>query len=141
MKSKKFMRIILSVICVVSLCVPVSAVDSRASAQIAVYGMKVTPLSGEFSVYFSVTGPGYVDKLGCESIYLYKMVNYDWVLVPSQTKLEDDAGMSSTNDYAHTNSVRCSTEAGESYKVVVTIFSENSQGRDTRSETFYKIGK
>lgn len=141
MKFKKFMRIILSMICVVSLCIPVSAVDSRASAQIAVYGMDVTPHSGYFSVYFSVTGPGNVDKLGCESIYLYKMVNSRWIPVDEETKLEDDPGMSSTNTYDHTNSVHCNTESGEAYKVVVTIFSENSKGRDTRSQTFYNIGE
>lgn len=102
--------------------------------------MKVTPLSGAFSVFFSVSGTGYVDKLGCESIYLYKMVNGDWIPVEEETKLENDPGMSSTNMYDHTNSVRCNSEEGESYKIVVTIFSENSQGRDTRSQTFYKIG-
>lgn len=139
MKIKKFLSMILSVVCVVTLCVPVSAVESRASSQIAVYKMTVTPLSGYFSVFFSVTGPGNVDKLGCESIYLYKMVDSRWVLV--ETKLEDDDGMSDENTYHHANSIRCSTERGEAYKVVVTIFSENAKGRDTRPQTFYEVGQ
>lgn len=141
MKVKRFLSIILSIVCVVILCVPMCALESRASAQIAVYGMKVTPHSGFFSVYFTVTGPGNVDKLGCESIYVYKMVDAKWVSVPEETKLEDDPGMSSTNTYDHTNSVRCNCERGVPYKIVVTIFSENSKGRDTRSETFYDIGQ
>lgn len=139
MKIKRILSIILSIACMATLYVPVCAVESRASDQIAVYNMLVDPVPGAMAVYFSVTGNGVVDKLGCESIYLYKMVDYDWVL--EETKLEDDPGMSSTNDYDHTNSLRCYTERGEAYKIVVTIFSENSKGRDTRSKTFYEIGK
>lgn len=141
MRTKRFLSIVLSIICVAALCVPVCAVESRASDQIAVYGMKVDPIPGAMAVYFSVTGPGYVDKLGCESIYLYKMESSGWVLVEEETKLEDDPGMSSENDYDHTNSICCNTERGEAYKIVVTIFSENSKGRDTRSQTFYEVGK
>lgn len=139
MKTKRFLSVVLSIICVVTLCIPAMAAEVRASDQIAVYGMKVTPHSGYFSVYSSVTGAGYVDKLGCESILVYKMVNMEWVLV--EIKLEDYPGMSSKDTYHHANSVRCSSERGESYKIVVTIFAENSKGRDTRSETFYNIGE
>ena len=138
MKIKRILSIILSIACIATLCVPTCAVESRASDQIAVYKMKVDPVSGALAVYFSVTGTGIVDKLGCESIYLYKMVDNDWVL--EETKFEDDPGMSNSDTYEHTNSIRCYTEYGAYYKVVVTIFSENSKGRDTRSETFFKIG-
>lgn len=141
MKIKKILSLALSVICVSILSIPVSAVEPRASAQIAVYAMDVTPLSDKLSVYASVTGSGKMDKLGCESIYIYKLVNSRWVSVPDQTKLEDDTGMSSSNTYDHTNVVRCDSERGEAYKVVVTIFAENSKGRDTRSDTFYVVGK
>lgn len=141
MKIKRFLSMILSIVCVVTLCVPVCAVESKSSSQIAVYNMHVTPNSGYFAVYFSVTGPGKVDKLGCESIYLYKMVDSRWILVDEETRLEDDPGMSDTDDYDHTNTIRCNSERGEAYKIVVTIFSENSKGRDTRSDTFFKIGQ
>lgn len=141
MKIKKVLSIILSIACMVTLSMPISAVENRASSQIALYAMKVTSLTDKFSVHFSVTGPGNVDKLGCESIYFYKLVNTQWVPLPSLTMLEDDPGMSRENTYEHTNSILCSSEAGESYKIVVTIFSENSKGRDTRSETFYRIGQ
>lgn len=139
MKVKRILSMILSVICVVTLCVPACAVESRASDQIVAYKMMVDPFPGRMSVYFSVIGTGEVDKLGCESIYVYKMEDMDWVLV--ETKLEDDPGMSSKNTYDHTDRVYCSTESGEAYKLVVTIFSENSKGRDTRSQTFYEIGQ
>ena len=120
---------------------PVSAVEARASAQIALYNMKVTPITDALSVYFSVTGPGVVDKLGCESIYIYQLIDTRWVPIPDHYRDEDDTGMSSKNTYDHTNSIRFSSERDVPYKVVVTIFSENSKGRDTRSETFYVIGK
>ena len=139
MKFKKFFSIVLSIICVVTLCVPVNATESRASDQIAVYRMQVDPISGAMDVGFSVTGPGYVDKLGCESIIIYKMVDMDWVL--TEIKLEDYPGMSSKNTYHHSNSIRCNTERGKPYKIIVTIFAENSKGRDTRSETFYEVGQ
>lgn len=125
MKIKRVFTLIFSIICVVTLCVPACAVESRASSQIAAYKMMVDPLPGKMSVYFSVIGPGEVDKLGCESIYVYKMVDSRWILV--ETKLEDDPGMSSKNTYDHTDRVYCSTESGEAYKLVVTIFSENSK--------------
>lgn len=141
MKNKKFLRTILSVFFVATLCVPTVAVETRASSQIAVYNMKVTPIKDELAVYFSVTGAGIVDKLGCESIYVYKLESGNWVSVPSQTKLEDDTGMSNTNTYIHSNSIHCDSERSVSYKVVVTIFAENSKGRDTRSETFFVTGK
>lgn len=141
MKTKKILSMILSIVFMVTLCTPVCAVESRASDQIAIYSMQVNPHPGYFSVIFSVTGPGYVDKLGCESIYLYKMVDSTWVPVPSQTKLENYSGMSRTNDYEHTNSIHCSSEIAVAYKIVVTIFSENSKGRDTRTQTFYAVGQ
>lgn len=139
MKIKKILSMILSIVCVAALCVPACAVESRASAQIAVYKMKVVPHPGYFSVYFTVTGPGNVDKLGCESIYLYKMVDSRWVLV--ETRLEDDTGMSAEDTYHHSNHIHCDTERGAAYKVVATIFSENAKGRDTRSQTFYEAGQ
>ncbi len=139
MKTKRVQSVILSIICIVALCVPVHAAETRASDQIAVYKMKVNPISGAMAVYFSVTGPGDVDKLGCESILVYKMVDMDWVL--TEIKLENYPGMSNTNIYHHANSILCDSERGEAYKIVVTIFSENSKGRDTRSQTFYEVGQ
>lgn len=141
MKIKKFLSTVLSVICVVALCVPAKAIESRASAQIAAYAMQVNPHSGYFSVFFSVTAAGEADKLGCESIYVYKMVDFDWELVKKETKRENDPGMSIKNDYDYANSIHCNSEAGEAYKIEVTIFAENSKGRDTRSKVFYNIGE
>ena len=141
MKTKRALSLVLSVIFIMTLCVPVSAVESRASYQIAAYMMQVDPQSGYFAVFFSVTAAGKADKLGCESIYVYKMVDYDWELVKDETKLENDTDMSQNNSYHYSNSICCNSERAIPYKIEVTIFAENSKGRDTRSQTFYKVGQ
>ena len=140
MKMKRFFSFVLSIACLAVLCVPASA-TTEASYQIAAYSMNVTPLSGAFEIYFDVIAAGEADKLGCESIYLYRLVDSYWVPVKSQTKLEDDPGMSLTKAYAHSNFIQCSSLSGEFYKIEVTIFAVNSYGRDTRSKTFYYVGE
>lgn len=101
--------------------------------------MNVTPTKGELNVKFSVTANGPANKVGCESIYVYEKSGTNWTFVDSRD--EDDSGMSRNNYYAHANNIYFDSEAGVEYKVVVTIFAENDNGRDTRSETFYVTGR
>ena len=42
---------------------------------------------------------------------------------------------------SHTNSIYFDSEKGVEYKVVVTIFAEDDDGRDSRSKTFYVTGE
>ena len=139
MKTKKILSLILSIVFIATLGIPVLAVESRESAQIAVYGMDVTPISGELAVDFSITGSGRMEKIGCESIYIYKLVDSRWVLTDSQT--ENDTGMSKTSKVAHGNTISFAGTAGTEYMVVVTVFAEDDAARDTRSQTFYVTGK
>lgn len=139
MKTKKILSLILSIVFIATLGIPVLAVESRESAQIAVYGMDVTPISGELAVDFSITGSGRMEKIGCESIYIYKLVDSRWVLTDSQT--ENDTGMSKTDAYYHLNMFHFDSERGEAYKVVVTVFAKNAKGRDSRSKTFFVTGQ
>ena len=141
MKTKRFFPIFLSIVCVIALSIPAYAMESKESSQIAVYTMNATADPGKISVFFSVTGAGVVNKLGCESIYIYELVDSKWTLIPAQTKLENDDGMSQSNTYGHTNTIYCDSDRNVAYKVVVTIFAENAKGRDTRSKTFYVTGK
>ncbi len=78
-----------------------------------------------------------MDKVGCESIYIYK----DTSSTPAGSRLEDDFGMSKTDASSHKNTISLPASAGVKYTVVVTIFAENSDGRDTRQETFSVTGK
>ena len=139
MKVKKTLSLLLAIGCLSALAVPASATEMRASAQIAAYDMEVTPASNQLAIYFSMIGTGKMDKLGCESILVYKLVGSEWTL--TEIKTENYTGMSSSNAYTHTNTVYCSSTSGTRYKVTVTLFSENADGRDTRSETFYVTGK
>ena len=110
---------------------------ARASDQIVDYNIKVTPSSGELRIYFHVTGTGMMNELGCESIYVYEVGD----LTPVESFDEYDTGMSRRNGASQTNSIYFDSEKGVEYKVVVTIFAEDDDGRDSRSKTFYVTGE
>ncbi|MEJ8727602.1 hypothetical protein WKS99_00975 [Flintibacter sp. HCN-6482] len=141
--ARKYFRIMVTTICCLSvLYTSIFAIDfsnSRASDQIISYYIEVSTDPGRINVEFSVTGKGRVDKIGCESIYVYANQNSKWRLV--EAWVEDDEGMSNSNTVGHSNVIFCNGTAGVEYKVVATIFSENSLGRDTRSETTYVTGE
>lgn len=139
MKNKKYISLMLVSIFIFILAIPALAVETRASDQITLYNMAVTPISGMIDVKFSVTGAGIVNKLGCQSIYVYKKSGSNWIYVDSRT--EDDDGMSRENFHAHKNNIDLNSESGVEYKVVVTIYAENDEGRDTRTKVFYVTGK
>lgn len=139
MKHKRLISLIIASLCIFILTIPILALETRASDQITLYNMAVTPITGMIDVKFSVTGAGMANKLGCESIYIYKKSGTKWIFVESRS--EDDEGMSRENYHAHKNNIDLPSEAGVEYKVVVTIFAENSKGRDTRSDTFYVTGR
>lgn len=139
MKIKKFTSLIVAITCTIMFIVPVLSADTRASAQIAAYNMEVIPLTDELAIYITITGNGPVNKIGCESIYIYELVQSRWVL--RETMLEDDPGMSSDDTYAHKNVICWDSSRGTHYKVEVTVFGENDAGRDTRSETFFVTGQ
>lgn len=88
---------------------------------------------------FAVTGNRAMNKLGCQSIYVYRKTDTGWTYVTSV--LEDDEGMSKTNSSFHRNDIYIDCTAGVEYKVVVTIYAENDAGRDTRTQRFFVTGK
>ena len=110
---------------------------ARASDQISAYDIKVTPSSGELKIFFHVNGAGMMNELGCESIYVYEVGN----VLPEKSWDEDDAGMTRKNGGAYSNTIYFDSEKGVEYKVVVTIFAEDDDGRDSRSKTFYVTGE
>ena len=139
LKKKRFLSLLLTAICIFSFTIPASAVGPKASEQIGTYTITVNSYSSTINVIFSVTGNGIANKLGCESIDVYKQSGSQWVL--SESKDEYDTGMSQYNSFTYAKTICCNAEAGASYKVVVTIFAENDAGRDTRSKTVYVTGK
>lgn len=139
LKKSRLLSSVMAVICVLMLSVPVFALETRASDQISNYVMDVTTSKNSIDVQISVTGCGMMEKLGCESIRVYEASGSRWVLTESLN--EDDEGMSRTNGHVHKNMIYCTGEAGVEYKVVVTIFAEDSEARDTRTRTFYVTGE
>ena len=142
LKRKYFRNLVALVCCLMVLSTTVFATEvseNRASDQIISYYIEVTTDPGRINVEFSVTGTGIVDKLGCESIYVYAKQDSRWRLV--EAWVEDDEGMSVSDHFVHSNVIFCNGTAGVEYKVVATIFSEDRFGRDTRSETTYVTGE
>lgn len=139
MKKSRIASLFCAVFCIISLAIPAFAVEMRASDQISAYDIGVTTSSGSIDVEFSVMGTGMMDKLGCQSIYVYRKDGTSWVYAGGRT--ESSTGMSKTNKAGHSNTISLSGTAGTQYRVEVTIFAENSAGRDTRSQTFYVTGK
>ncbi len=135
MNRKRIIAILMACVCLFVLSVPVLAVESRASDQINMYSMNATVSGGSIKVSFEVYGKTKMDKLGCESIKVYEKSGSRWSLVESYD--EDDPGMSKSSRSAHINNIYCDMSAGSEYMVAVTIFAENSAGRDTRSDTFF----
>ena len=140
MKKSKFVSFFITVVmCLGLLTIPSFAMEYRASAQISIYDIKVTPVTNSIVVTFSVTGRGTMEKLGWESIEIYEKIGSRWDEIASCD--ENDEDMSIFNNASYTNSISFDGERGVEYMVKVTIFAENSAGRDTRSRTFYVTGQ
>lgn len=135
MKFKRFSSFVLSIICLAMLSLPGFAADARASNQIMSYSMSTTPGNGTIDVEFGITGKGTMSKLGCEYIYVYEKVGTSWSYVTMRD--EDDTGMSKKNSFIHNNMISIPCEDDTEYKVVVTVFAEDAEGRDSRTQPFY----
>lgn len=134
-----FKRIISSFLVIVfALTIPAFA-SNRASNQISSYMIEVLPTTDTLNIEYSVSGTNVMTKIGCESIYIYQKSGSTWKLI--ETLDEDDTGMSRANVRTHKNTIYCDSKVNVSYKVAVTIFAENSSGRDTRTKTVYVTGK
>ena len=126
-------------LCLMAMLVPASAFDTRASEQIYYHSIDASASGGQIVTRFSVMGNVPMDKLGCQSIKIYEKRGSSWISVASFD--EDDAGMSRTNGTRHSNSISWSCKSSVEYRVSVTVFAEDSAGRDTRSKTVYVMGK
>lgn len=136
MKKIRFTSIILVVTALFILTVPVFAVQ-YASNQIDSYTINVECGTNTIDVKFSVSGNAVMDKIGCESICIYEKIGARWKYSDNLSLFENNSGMSKYNSALYKNTIYCSKSSATEYKVVVTVFAEDSQGRDTRTKTFY----
>ena len=136
MKTKKLLSLFCVFTCLIMMSIPAFA---RASDQIDLYWMTTTSSDSQIHVEFNVEGTDTMDRIGCESIFVYESSGGRWVEVDHLD--ENDPGMSRSNTYRFTNLVSVNCEVGVRYKVVVTVFAEDSAGqRDAREQTFYVTG-
>lgn len=126
-------------LCLMAMLVPASASDMRASEQIYFHSIDASASGGEIVTRFTIMGNVTMDKLGCQNITIYEKRGSSWISVASFD--EDDTGMSRTNAVQYSNSISWSCKSGVEYRVSVTVFAEDSAGRDTRSKTVYVTGK
>ena len=138
MKRKKLYALILTIVCLLAFAIPSFASEPYASQQIMSYSISASSSNNYIDVEFDVTGAGRMEKIGCESIYIYRQSGSRWILDDSFT--ENDSGMIASNTVSHSNVISSSCSSESKYKVVVTIFAENSAGRDTRTQTKYVAG-
>ncbi len=121
------------------LTIPALAIENRASDQIGRHDIRVTALSGQIGIKASIYGVGPMNKIGCQSIYLYKEYGTGWLLVDRMR--EEDDNMYSTNIAGHMANYYFDSDVGVRYLLEITMFAENDEGRDTITETFYVTGK
>lgn len=139
MKAKRFIAVMMVLVCSLMLACPAFAVQTRSSDQISAYSVNVTPTTGNLTVSFQVIAAGVANKLGCSSITVYEKSGSSWKSVAS--KSESSSGMTKSNTGSYNGSASFSGKAGTNYKVVAIVFAENSAGRDSRTVTRYVTGK
>lgn len=112
----------------------------RASEQITSYNTDVFATgSGELAIQASITGTGIMNSIGIKEIKIYKQSGKNWVLHDTLSK--NNPNMYETNTFKYANTISYSGTAGTYYKVVVTVFAENANGSDSRTETHYITAK
>lgn len=137
MKIKRLLA--LALVFVMLLSIPAFAVEDRASDQIGRHDIKVTSIPGRIAIKASIYSNGPMNKLGCESIYLFEEYGSAWI--SHEWYLEDDYNMYNTNSVGYAANHYFDSEPGVRYKVVITMFAENDAGRDTITRTYYVTGK
>ena len=137
MKKSRFLALILVFVLMLSL--PAFATEDRASDQIARHDIKVTPMDGQIVIKASIYGMGVMNKIGRESIYVFKEYGSGWI--STDWLLEDDYNMYRTNSSGHAANFFFDSEEGVKYRIEITLFAEDDEGRDTVSQTFYVTGK
>ena len=133
---KKFRRAFLLALISVFCLTAAAQAATNASAQIAIHFMAAGSTSdGEIIIDFSITGAGFMKKIGAERIDIYDLNSSS--TTPVKTFLEDDTGMSAYDTYKFGNSIYYQGISGHRYRVEVTVFAEDYNGdSDSRSKTF-----
>ena len=139
MKFKHISRIVIVFFLVVSLALPVYALETSesimpcASAYLTSYNTYICDMgNGEFQVWFDVAGTGKMDELGALSIAVYE-VNSDGSLTWIKTFLhENNPSMLRYDNYWHCSYVSFQGSSSKTYKAYVCIWAGKNGSGDTR---------
>lgn len=139
MKRKLLSSLLLALLILGIFVTPASAdsgINPFASDQLVKYYSYLVPCEdGEFGIVFSVTGTDFMNRIGAKEIKIYQQLSGRWYL--ARTIGSNEEGMCDTNTSFHANTIYYTGVSGRNYKVEVTIFAEDADGSDSRSETHY----
>ena len=136
MKKTKILALIL-VVCTL-LTIPSFAAEPRASEQIHMHIVYAEAEPGHIYVEATIYGTEIMDKIGCQNLQILKMTDSGWELYVSL--FENDEGMSSEDTFVHDYTNTFESEVGVDYYVLITVFAENENGRDSRTYEYYVTG-
>lgn len=134
---KRITAFVLALTLTTLLAVTAAAAEARGSTLIVSHSCTATADGdGDFHVTFSITGKKVMSRIGAESMYIYVKNGGMWVLEESYGKYS--TGMSATNRLAYGNTIDHQGREKAEYKIVVTLFVEDSTGAtDSRDYTKY----
>ena len=134
---KRMISLILALALIALFATNAAAMGMRASLLIASHSCYARAgTDGEMDVTFSITGKKIMSTIGAKSIYFYVKNGNTWKFDKLYTQYY--TGMSAENKLTHGNTITYQGKAGTEYKIVVTLFVENSEGAtDSRTYTKY----
>lgn len=134
---KRMISLILALTLIALFATNAAAMEMRASLLIASHSCSASAgTDGEMDVTFSITGKKIMSTIGAKSIYFYVKNGNTWKFDKLYTQYY--IGMSAENKLTHGNTITYQGKAGTEYKIVVTLFVEDSEGAtDSRTYTKY----
>ena len=141
MKIKRTISFVVALALVFSFSVSAFAMESRASDQISAFSMSVTSKLSKVIVSTIIFGTHPMNKVGTESIYVWRETDDGWRLIFDIHEDDEDENMFVENKVSFSEDYYFDSVAGVNYRVDVTLFAEDDRGRDTVSGTYYVTGK
>lgn len=134
---KSYIALMLCALLLIPCLIVPAGATMRASDIIMSHSCKTSPQGdGEIAVTFSISAKYPVSQIGVRSMYFLANNGSSWTLEETYTK--EDEGMSRTNVGVHGGTIYYQGTSGVRYKVVVTLFAEDSDGTsDARTYTMY----
>ena len=143
MKHKRAISFVLVLMLIFAMSVSAFAIEGRASDQIHMTSINVISKLSKVIVSTTIFGTNTMNKIGTESIYVWKQVSDGWLLIYDLKEDEDyeEEHMFDEDTIGFGEDYYFDSVAGVNYRVDVTLFAEDDRGRDTVSGTYYVTGK